>query len=320
MAENLGVVFGDGQTLERLFVIAGDDKADPQMRTAAVTALLRSQHSDVLPSLKKWVSDRVLAPAVIRGFAKFEDNDIPRLTINMYGRLTPEGQSACIDTLCSRPQYALALLAAIERGTISRAAVSAYHARQIQSLGSEEVNTRLAKVWGEVRESSADKLAEMQRLKAELTADRIAHANASAGRAIFQKTCAACHALYGQGGRIGPDLTGSNRRNLDYLLENLVDPSALVAADYRMSIVVLMDGRVMTGVIADQNERTLTVQTEKERFVVDRRDVDGVTPTALSLMPEGMTKTFTLDQITDLTAYLMSPRQVPLTDAVSEAN
>ena len=70
--------------------------------------------------------------------------------------------------------------------------------------------------------------------------------------------------LYGVGRKVGPDLTGSNRKNLDYLLENVIDPSASVGSDFRAWVVVLDDGRVLNGVVTEQTERTLTLQTAQE--------------------------------------------------------
>src|SRR5207249_7154399 len=94
--------------------------------------------------------------------------------------------------------------------------------------------------------------------KAQLTPAALAKADKIQGRAAFNTACAACHTLYGEGGKVGPDLTGSGRDNLDYLLENIVDPSAVVTADFRMSIVDIKDGRVLNGLIAATTGRTLT--------------------------------------------------------------
>ena len=63
------------------------------------------------------------------------------------------------------------------------------------------------------------------------------------GRAIFGKSCAQCHTLFGVGGKVGPDLTGSNRANLDYLLENIIDPSAVIPKEYAATVVDMKDGR-----------------------------------------------------------------------------
>ena len=119
-----------------------------------------------------------------------------------------------------------------------------------------------------------------------------------------------CHTLYGEGAKIGPDLTGSQRTNRDYLLENLIDPSAMVGSDYRMSSVALADGRVLDGLIAERTPRTLTIQTPTERLTVPLDEVEQVKSTGLSLMPEGQLELLTAAQARDLIAYLMSAEQV----------
>ena len=145
-----------------------------------------------------------------------------------------------------------------------------------------------------------------------LTAQSLAAADRPNGRRRFVQTCAACHTLFGQGAKIGPDLTGAQRANLDYLLENIVDPSALVAPAYRMSTVALADGRVLNGILSDQAGPTVTVQTPTERLIVNRSDIEEVRRSELSLMPEGQLDVLPEKEVRDLIAYLMSPQQVPL--------
>ena len=124
--------------------------------------------------------------------------------------------------------------------------------------------------------------------------------------------CASCHRLFGQGGDIGPDLTGGGRADLDYLLENIIDPSAVVSADYRLTSAAMNDGRVLSGILRSQSEQTLTLQTPTEKLVLNRADVETIKPTPLSLMPDGLLDPLTPTEIRDLFAYLMSSSQVPL--------
>ena len=124
--------------------------------------------------------------------------------------------------------------------------------------------------------------------------------------------CASCHTLYGEGGRLGPDLTGSGRDNIDYLLENIADPSAVVTADFRLSTVALKDGRVLAGFIAGKTDRTLTLRTMTDTQTLERAEVTTITESALSMMPEGLIEALTPAQIRDLFAYLMGRQQVPL--------
>ena len=98
----------------------------------------------------------------------------------------------------------------------------------------------------------------------------LARADRSRGRAVFDRVCASCHKLYGYGGEIGPDLTGAGRDNLEYLLENLIDPSAWVIADFRMVVVAMNDGRALNGLVRARTDRTLTLQTQTEVLVLDQ--------------------------------------------------
>ena len=120
------------------------------------------------------------------------------------------------------------------------------------------------------------------------------------------------YVLFGTGKPVGPDLTGGNRRNLDYLLENILDPSATVAADFRMTSYSMTDGRVINGVVVEKTEKTLTVQTPTDRLTIQKSDIEEQKQSTLSLMPDALFQNLSDDQVRDLIAYLMSPDQVPL--------
>jgi putative heme-binding domain-containing protein len=215
-------------------------------------------------------------------------------------------------TLVTRPAWANALLDAVAEGKIPRDDVSAFHARQVRNFNDQELTQRLGQVWGELRDSPADKQELMAKLKRELTPETLVHADTSRGRAVFVKTCSACHTLYGEGGRRGPDLTGAQRQNIDYLLENIVDPSAVVTADFRVTILELADGRVLTGVITAKNDKTLTLITQTDTLTIERTDIEAQKESKQSLMADGLLQPLTAEQVRDLFAYLMTRAQVPL--------
>lgn len=312
-AQTLGVVFGEGRAIEEVKQLVTNEGADAAIRTSALQTLIQDRGDDLLPLLKKLAGDRLLAPTAIRGLASYTDKEVPALILDTYDRLTPDGRSAAIGTLSSRPEYAAELLKAIEAGKLKRQEITAFHARQIRSFENEKLSEQLAKVWGEVRVSGAEKKQLMAQLKEANNKETLAKADPSVGRALFSKTCANCHVLYGQGkSGAGPDLTGSNRRNLDYLLENIVDPSASVAADFKATLYRLADGRALTGVIVEQTEKTLTLQTATERPTIAREDIEESKPTGQSLMPDGILQPFTPEQVRDLLSYLMTTEQVPL--------
>ena len=121
-----------------------------------------------------------------------------------------------IETLATRKGYATALLNAIDSGSIDRKDIPAHVARSLDVLLGEQ----FIKVFGEVQDLSADRAKLMAKYKAMCSPEAMEKADAKRGRAVFSKTCASCHLMYGEGGKIGPDLTGSNRANLDYILLN----------------------------------------------------------------------------------------------------
>jgi putative heme-binding domain-containing protein len=143
-------------------------------------------------------------------------------------------------------------------------------------------------------------------LKGVLASAAVAQADATAGRVLFTKNCAACHKLFGEGGAIGPELTGSQRANVDYILENVLDPSAKVGRLYQVTILELADGRVVQGVVVEENDLSLTMQMANERLTVPKNDVEARQQTSLSLMPDGMFDKLSDDEIRNLMAYLAS--------------
>lgn len=310
--QSLNVIFGEGVAIDELKKLVADAAADPQARQQALVALLEGRPEGYAPTLQQLLTDRFLTLEALRGLAYYDDSTTPNKILNRLRAYSGAERAEAINTLTARPAYARALLQAVRDGKIPAAEISAFHARQIAGFNDEQLGKDLKELWGEVRVSAAEKKALIERYKAELTTKSDKQADLSAGRALFQKSCANCHVLYGQGRMIGPDLTGSNRKNLDYLLENIVDPSASVAANFRSVSVTLADGRVLSGVVGEQNERTVKLLTAQEPQTLDRKEIEEITQTTQSLMPEGMLQNLSPEQIRNLVGYLQSVEQVPL--------
>jgi putative heme-binding domain-containing protein len=312
LARELSVVFGDGRALEDLIRIAASKSSDAAARHNAVRVLVEARGKGVESLLCSLLGDRDLGADAARGLAAFDDPGLPALLVDRYHGLKPPAQEAAIVTLSSRPAWARVLLAAIQSGKIDRSRIPAFQVRQMSTFVGDDLRRDLVALWPELKTMSAIKQTRIDQLRKILTPQTLASADRANGRRRFAQTCATCHTLFGQGGKIGPDLTGSQRTSLDYLLVNIVDPSALVAPAYRMSTVVLSDGRVLNGILNDQSRPTVTIQTPTERLVVNRSDIEEVRKSELSLMPEGQLDVLPKNEVRDLIGYLMSPQQVPL--------
>jgi putative heme-binding domain-containing protein len=310
--QQLSIVFGDGVAMDELRAIATNGGAEAEARRQALRALLAGKPEGFAPTLQDLCGDRAVYVEAIRGLALYDDPNTPVRLFGPIGIYSPEARAEMITTLASRPDYAKALLAAVREGRIKPGEITAFHARQIRAFDDADLTKELTELWGDVRTSAADKKSMIESWKSKLNADTLVKANLSAGRAVFEKTCKNCHVLYGNGRKVGPDITGSNRKNLDYLLENILDPSASVGVDFRAVTIALDDGRVINGVVSEQNDRTLTLQTDREPITIDRSEIEVMKQTTNSLMPDGLLTTFSEEQVRDLIAYLQSTEQVAL--------
>jgi len=308
----LAVLFGDEKALAALRKIVTDTKAAPATRQSALQTLVYKQNADLVPLLHGLLADRILCSPALRGLAAFSDEATPKLILQHYASFTEEEKSDAVHTLASRPTYALALLEAVERKQIPRGDLSAFTVRQMLALKHKQVAERLGQVWGTIRPASQEKAALMAKYKKQLTPDSLKDADRSHGRLVYAKNCAACHRLFDDGGTAGPELTGSQRANLDYVLENMLDPSALVAGEYQVTILATKNGRTLTGIIKQETDKTVMVQTQNESIIVPKSEIEARERSPLSMMPEGLLDKLTKEEVRDLVAYLASPSQVPL--------
>ncbi len=312
-ARDLSALFGDGRALDELKQVAIDKDADLAARKVALQTLIDADAPEVRKLCEELLGTRFLNTIAVRGLASENDPTFGAKLVKAYRSFHALERPQVLAVLVTRVAWANALLDAVAEGKLPRDDVSAFHARQIRSLNDEELTQRLSQVWGELRDSPADKHELIAKWKGELTPQTLSRANPSRGRAVFVKICAACHTLYGDGGR-GPDLTGSQRQNIDYLLENIVDPSAVVTADFRVAILELTDGRVLTGVITARNEKTVTLITQTDTLTIERDRIEAQKESKQSLMADGLLQPLSAEQVHDLFAYLTTRHQVPLPD------
>ncbi|MBL9115054.1 MAG: c-type cytochrome [Verrucomicrobiaceae bacterium] len=313
LVRDLSILFGDGRALNDVKKTALDAETDAASRQAALRTLIDARPADLREFCESLLDDRAVNGVAVKGLALFGDPEIGVKLAKQYRKFSQTDRTAVLDVLVSRPAFVHALLDQVgDKKAVPRAELTAFHARQIRGFKDEALTKKLIEVWGELRDSSADKHELMKKLKTQLSAAELAKANLGNGRLMFTALCGSCHVMYGEGGKVGPDLTGSGRANLDYLLENIVDPSAVVSADYRMQMITLKDGRVVSGMIKEQTDRTLTVRQLTEELTVEKSEIAKQESPPVSMMPEGLLIALPDEARRDLIAYLMYPTQVPL--------
>ena len=311
-AIRLALIFDDKSAIEELKSVAEDRSAKLTDRTVAIDSLVASKVAGFATVLLGLIDDEVVLPNVLRGLAEYQHPDTVKTILGQYSRMPSAARQQAIQTLASRKDWAGALLDEIAAKRIARSDVPAFTARQVRNLGDDRLTARMNEVWGEVRATPRDRARRIAGFKQRLTPHELSHGDVPAGRAVFARLCANCHQLFGDGRKVGPDITGAQRNNLDYLLENLVDPSAQVSRDFQMEVVQTESGRVVTGLVKSETNAAITISTIESDIVIPVDEIEVRRKSDVSMMPEGQLKTLTFTQTRDLFAYLGNAKQVPL--------
>lgn len=312
MAIELALIFDDPDAMQRLMDYAADPRVGSDLRNHSLRALIskRVEGLDVL--LLELLEDESVRRTSILGLADYDHPDTPGRILATYTQLTGEERRDALGTLSSRSEWAGRLLDGVEGGQIPGQDVTAFTARQMVNLGNGELTGRVRHLWGELRRTTKEKEKKMASLKKNLRPEQIAEADPGAGRIHFKNLCSACHKLFGEGGEVGPELTGSQRNNLDYLLENLVDPSASVSKDFQMQLIETTNGRIVSGFAESESESVLVIRSINERVVIPKGEIAKRTVSEDSIMPEGLLGALSTRQKRELIAYLSSPHQVAM--------
>ncbi|QDU43993.1 FG-GAP repeat protein [Symmachiella dynata] len=311
-ADQVAVVLGDQRIFPRMRQQLVDPQEAMEKRQQALAILVRGRDQQAAEAFQAVLGEPELRGAAIRALVAFDNPKIAKSVLAEYGKLTEEERRDAINTLVARPGFAMVLLDAVEQQKVPRTDLHAYNVRQLLRFNNEKLNSRLKQVWGEIRDTSADKKALIARHKKLLSKKTLKASDASNGRRIFAKTCASCHTLFGEGGKIGPDITGSNRANLDYILENVLDPSAVMGKDYRLTVLVTVDGLVVSGLVKKETDSAVTIRTINDTVVVAKQDIEERMLSDQSMMPEGLLDPLKPEEVRDLIGYLASPHQVSL--------
>jgi putative heme-binding domain-containing protein len=306
LVAQVGQLFGDAKARTARLAALRDPATGLAQRREILQAFARDAVPEALPPVLNLLHEPALRRDAIRALAAFEDPAIQRELLARYAALDAGDRAEAILTLSARRTSAQALLGALRREAVPRRDVTAFAARQLHRV----LGPAFADFWGAVAQPDEEKLAEIARLKRVLTDEEFARADAARGRGIFERTCAACHRLFDQGGEIGPDLTGSNRANLDYILTEIINPSEVMQESYRLVTITTRDGRTLAGNVRAEDERQVTLRSVGQDTVVARADIVSRDTAAISLMPEGLLRSLASDEVRDLLLYLRSERQV----------
>ena len=311
----LAGIFGDEGALDSLRGLLGDEFLELDERQQAMRALAGIPGGLTTELLHEMVfGGSELRSEALKQLVRLSNEQTPEMLLEVFGDFDQNQRSDAVTVLVTQRSSALQMLAAIESSEIDKSVVNAFSLEQLRAFSDPDIDKKLESIWP-VGSQQDLKAKEISRLRGLLSSEYLSQGDISQGRLLFYKTCFKCHRLFGEGGRVGPDLTGSGRIKVDYLLSNLLDPSAEIDAAYKLTTVITTSGRLYSGFVTHQNDRFLKLQTQNDEVQLQMNQVDEIIPTNKSMMPEGMLLELNDEQIRDLFLYLTGPKQVPLPPA-----
>jgi len=240
-----------------------------------------------------------LQAAAVNALAATRDEALPARLLAGWDAAGPMLRGRILDVLLERPAWAVELTVAVERREVLPQDIDAARRQRLLHYGAKEVRTRAAGLFDDASSSDRAEVVERHAKVALIKGD------AAAGKQVFAKRCATCHALEGVGHAIGPDLLASANRSADWMLSQILDPNRAVEARYTSYVAATEEGHSYSGILVSEtgNSITLALQDGKQQVIL-RSDMDELKSTGKSLMPEGLEKDLSEQDLADVLAYL----------------
>ena len=299
-------LFGDAEATQRAFATLNNSSAPTEQRIRALQILTAQQRPELVNEIHSLLKNTDLRTEAIRSIAAFDNEALGRLLIQNYNQFNQQEKTLTIQTLSSRPRYGNMLAHEIKEERIPKKEISPSMARQLLRV----VGSGFIEIWGPI-ESVPKDAAAYQKYRDILTEQALANGDVKKGKALFVNTCGTCHKMYGEGEVMGPDLTGSNRTDVDYILLNVLEPSAEIQDAYKMVVITTRDGRNYSGNVIAENERQLTLRVVgQEPVIINKSTIQSREVTPVSMMPPGLFENLSDQEVIDLMAYLKTNKRV----------
>lgn len=300
LALEIGQLFGSAEAGKARLTQLNDSSTDLRRRKEILQSFSQSAFPPAFDSILGLLNNPELRLSALRALASYENGKIQSSILDGYSSYTAAEKAVALQTLATRRDSARALVEALKENAVPRNDITAVTARQLRRV----IGPSFVDFWGPMESVAKDKQIAMDRYRFLLTDEYVAQADVKNGKAIFNSTCAACHKMYGEGGDIGPDITGSNRANLDYILTNIIDPSSEIPEGYQLVTISTQDGRTYAGNIIGEDDQRVTLAMVGQEVVLAKSDILSRQTSPVSMMPEGQLKGLSDPQVRDLIGYL----------------
>jgi putative membrane-bound dehydrogenase-like protein len=300
LTRRLDAIFGEAVAR------AGDTHRPPGERSDAVRLLAEAPWPTLEPLLARILSGDPATDvqlAAVQAASTRSEPGAGRWLLDQRRHVTPAVHREILAGLIRRPEGAAFLLDEVEGRRLAPGELDAVAVTQLLRAVRPNLRER-------ARALLKERLPEDRRPVIERYQTAIDRAgDVERGRSVFQKNCATCHNVAGVGIRVGPDIADTRIKTRAQLLSDILNPNGAIDGNYLNYAVITRSGQVLSGLIVAESASSLTLKrAEGQTDVVLRQDVDEIRSTGASLMPEGLEKNITVDEMSDLLGFLKNWR------------
>ena len=307
----LAAMWHDSAAQQQVLGIVSDSSRDTATRIEALQTLVASESQQVLPAAQQIIASpdvpKALRVGVIESLGALNDPRVGDILLAALDAMEADVQPKTIEILTQRPAWTASLLRQIQSQQLSKDLLNLNQLQRIASFENAAVVDLVNQIFGTIR---TDRRSDRQHV-IHLTRDLLnkTPGDPVAGQKVFKTVCAQCHKMYDEGAEVGPDITRNGRNDWNQLLQNVLDPSAVIGPGYQARTVVTDDGRVLTGLPTEESPQRIVLKIQGGKLeTIPRDSVEVYKVNEVSLMPEELEKQLKPQELADLFAYLALDR------------
>ena len=288
--------------------VAMDSAESEESRALAVRLMFRqpSQANSDMASAAELLTPQtplLVQQSMVTRISQLSESGLATVLLAGWKGHGPALRAQILRVLTSRRVWSTVLLDSLESNVVSAAEIDSSIRRRLSANQDAAHIARVDRLLEvQTPEERRQVLAEYQQ-SLELAGDAVR------GKIVFDKKCAACHRLQQVGYEVGPNLNSLTDKSPRSLLASILDPSAVVEGKYLDYVVIGHDGRTWTGMLATETGSSITLlAADGKRESILRGDIDTLHSTGKSLMPDGLEKELTKQDMADLLEYVREER------------
>lgn len=306
-----------GRVFDSADYVAHKEGARDFLRAAAVHVLTQNPDPSGVEAAKKLLtggdSDAVRA-AALDALVNGGDDTVVASMIEDWRKLTRPAQRALVASMVRSPDSASILIDAIGTGTPSPLEIDPAARETLKAYPIEDIKDRAAALFANPASGAKEDVIKQYSAALDLAGDK------ARGAGVFALNCLPCHTIQGVGQHVGPDLSGIASKPKEQLLHSIIDPSSEISPDYINYTVTTYDFEVINGVLGGETASSVTLrQAAGIETTVLRENIEEMTVSNQSLMPQGLEAAFDVQGMADLLEFMHHPDREVLETAAKAA-